>query len=126
MNTIEYTDKSIIQGEAKGTKRERIFQLSLPTLVTGKNAAGDQFEERARLFSISSQQACLWLTAPVTIGTRLNLALFIQKTLILKNHLNLFISGEVSFIDASPDNNSKQRVSVELDKSYRIHSGKSS
>lgn len=122
MNTIGHADKSIIQGEAKGKKRERIFQLSLPTLVTGKNAAGDEFEERIRLLAISSQQASLWLTSPVTIGTKLKLSLVIPKTLILKNHLNLFVSGEVSFIEGSLDNNAKQHVSIELDKSYRIHS----
>jgi hypothetical protein len=88
--------------------------------VSGANAKGEEFEERTKISSISSQEASFWLNAKVTIGTRINLCLQIPKTLILESHLNLLISGEVVFVQTETDSRKKQLVIIRLDRSYKI------
>jgi hypothetical protein len=101
-------------------KQERYFELSVPALVSGINAKGDEFEESTKISSISSQEASFWLKEKVTIGTRINMCLQIPKTLILESHLNLSISGEVIFVQSETNNRKKQLAIIRLDRTYKI------
>lgn len=122
MKLTRLMDKSSIQGVAKVPKRERIFKLSLPTLVSGIDAYGTTFQERTDLSSISSQEATFYLNSGVTIGSKLILSLDIPKTLILESKLKLLISGKVIYVKADANKKKKQFISVQLDKNYKIES----
>ncbi len=120
MRLRKVLDRPSIQDKVESLKRERYFELSLPTMVNGINAVGKEFSEETRLTSISSQIVKFSLKSKLTIGSRLNLSLDIPKTIILEYPMNLFISGEVIFIKADSNGQSKQFVSVKLDKNFKI------
>jgi hypothetical protein len=120
MDLAKLLDKPSFQGTTRAVKRERSFELSLPALVTGLNAAGTEFQERTELYSISSQEASFWLNSGITIGSKLSLSLKIPKTLILENQLRLIISGTVVYAKSDRSAKKKQLVSIRLDKSYKI------
>jgi hypothetical protein len=120
MELTRTLDKASVPNKTTAQKQERYFELSVPALVSGANAKGEEFEERTKISSISSQEASFWLNAKVTIGTRINLCLQIPKTLILESHLNLLISGEVVFVQTETDSRKKQLVIIRLDRSYKI------
>ena len=101
-------------------KQERYFELSVPAFVSGTNAKGEEFEERTKISSISSQEASFWLKEKVTIGTRINMCLEIPKTLILESHLNLSISGEIIFVQSETNSRKKQLAIMRLDRTYKI------
>jgi len=101
-------------------KRERDFDICLPTSVSGVDARGREFQEQTELTSISAQEAIFPLDSDVTIGSKLNLCLEIPKTLILENHLRLFLSGKVVFIKIDSNNKKKQLILMHLDKKYKI------
>lgn len=122
MSMTKLQDKSSFQGAARVAKRERIFELSLPTLVNGVNALGSEFHEQTELSSISSQKATFRLNSPVTIGSNLSLSLKVPKTLLLENQLKLKISGRVVFAQTERNGKKKQLISIQLDKNYRIQS----
>jgi hypothetical protein len=112
--------KPSIQGAAKVSKRERSFELSLPALVTGQDAKGNEFEENTQILSISSQNALFWLKSKVLIGSALCLSLLIPKTIILENSLNLLVSGKVVLVQANGNQNNHHLVSIQLDKTFKI------
>ena len=60
-----------IQGASRAGKRERAFELSLPAVVTGMDAAGKRFEERTDIYSISAQEASFRLQTRLLIGTKI-------------------------------------------------------
>ncbi|MEE9502618.1 MAG: hypothetical protein V3V48_11120 [Candidatus Aminicenantaceae bacterium] len=120
MDLTRTLDKASVPNKTTAQKQERYFELSVPALVSGANAKGEEFEERTKISSISSQEASFWLKVKVTIGTRINLCLQIPKTLILESHLNLLISGEVVFVQTETDSRKKQLVIIRLDRSYKI------
>jgi hypothetical protein len=120
MELTRTLDKASVPNKTTAQKQERYFELSVPALVSGANAKGEEFEERTKISSISSQEASFWLNAKVTIGTRINLCLQIPKTLILESHLNLLISGEVVFVQTETDSRKKQLAIIRLDRSYKI------
>ncbi|NOR11934.1 MAG: hypothetical protein GQ545_01640 [Candidatus Aminicenantes bacterium] len=120
MDLTRTLDKASVPNKTTVQKQERYFELSVPALVSGANAKGEEFEERTKISSISSQEASFWLKVKVTIGTRINLCLQIPKTLILESHLNLLISGEVVFVQTETDSRKKQLVIIRLDRSYKI------
>ncbi len=120
MDLTRTLDKASVPNKTIAQKQERYFELSVPALVSGANAKGEEFEERTKISSISSQEASFWLKVKVTIGTRINLCLQIPKTLILESHLNLLISGEVVFVQTETDSRKKQLVIIRLDRSYKI------
>jgi hypothetical protein len=120
MDLTRTLDKASVPNKTTVQKQERYFELSVPALVSGANAKGEEFEERTKISSISSQEASFWLKVKVTIGTRINLCLHIPKTLILESHLNLLISGEVVFVQTETDSRKKQLVIIRLDRSYKI------
>jgi hypothetical protein len=112
--------KSSFQSTAKGQKRERSFELSLPALVTGQDVRGKEFEEKTKILSISAQNALFWLKSKVLIGTSLSLSLQIPKTLILENRLNLMVSGKVALVQANTNKANHQLVSIQLDRAFKI------
>ncbi|MGB6338352.1 MAG: hypothetical protein WBF32_01135 [Candidatus Aminicenantaceae bacterium] len=113
-------DKTSDPNKTTAQRQERYFELSVPALVSAANAKGEEFEERTKISSISSQEASFWLNAKVTIGTRINMCLEIPKTLILESHLNLMLSGEVIFVQSETNNRKKQLVIIRLDRSYKL------
>ncbi|MFQ6107982.1 MAG: hypothetical protein ACE5L7_00320 [Candidatus Aminicenantales bacterium] len=121
MSTARESTKTSIQGVAKASKRERSFKLSLPTLVSGIDACGNPFQENTEILSISSQEATFLMNSNVTIGSKLNLSLEVPKTLILEKQLRLSLSGRVKYVKAEANSEKKQFISVELDRTFKIH-----
>jgi hypothetical protein len=120
MDVTRTLDKATDPKKTDALRQERYFELSVSALVSGASAKGEEFEERTKISSISSQEASFWLKEKVTIGTRINMCLEIPKTLILESHLNLMISGEVIFVQAETNGRKKQLVIIRLDRSYKI------
>ncbi|MBP7707475.1 MAG: hypothetical protein KA243_09540 [Candidatus Aminicenantes bacterium] len=102
-------------------KRERSFELSLPALVKGLDAAGRKFEERTSVCGISAQEVSLRLKARLTIDARLTLFLDIPRTLILESPLRLVLSGAVVYVRFEEKNDRQQFVVVRLDRGFRLH-----
>lgn len=102
-------------------KRERSFELSLPALVKGLDAAGRKFEERTAVCGISAQEVSLRLKARLTIDARLTLFLDIPRTLILESPLRLVLSGAVVYVRFEEKNDRQQFVVVRLDRGFRLH-----
>lgn len=121
MNSTRISNKPSFQGAAGVAKRERSFELSLPTLVSGFDAYGNEFKEHTELSSISSQIAIFRLNSGVTIGTRLNLSLDVPKTFLLESHLKLELSGKVTYVKEEHESDKKQLISLRLDKNFKIH-----
>jgi len=122
MNRVVLFDKSSIQGATRVAKRERSFELSLPILVTGIDASGNELQEYSELTSISSQEAIFFLDSAVTIGSRLKLSLDVPKTILLENDLKLEMTGRVTYVKAEQNSEKRQFIVLQLDKKYNIHS----
>lgn len=121
MNAKEEDFKPSLPGAARAEKRERAFELSLPAVVTGLDAEENKFREKTLLFSISSEEATVWLKSRVLPGSKLDVSLEIPKTLILENHLKLQLSGTVIITQANSERNGKkQLVSLRLDKRFKL------
>ena len=121
MNEKEEFSKPSTHGAARAGKRERAFELSLPALVTGVDALENKFREKTQVLSISSEEATLWLKSRVILGSKIDLALDIPKTLILENHFKLRLSGTVVLTQEDSGHAGKKLlVSVRLDKKFRL------
>lgn len=120
MELTKTLDRASVYKKAKPERQERYFELSVPALVSGTSAKGEEFEERTKISSISAQEASFWLKEKVTIGARLNVSLQIPKTLILESHFNLSVSGEVIFVQNETSDRKKQSVIIRLDRNYKI------
>lgn len=122
------SESTIINKHLAQTSRtpnqERIFDLSLPVMVKGVDASGNEFQERTELNTISSQLATFWIDSGVTIGSKLDLCLEVPKTIILEQQIRLLLSGDVIFVKADSQNHKKHLISVRLDKNYKIHSNR--
>ncbi len=112
-----------IQGAAKAGKRERSFELSLPALVIGLDAAGKPFEERTTLHAISAEEISFPLRARLLIGSKVTVTLDIPRTLILENPLRLLVSGDVVFVRIEEGNGRDQFISARLNRSFRLRPG---
>ena len=121
MSTSILFNKSSIQASNRYAKTERSFELSIPTLVSGIDATGNEFKEYTELASISSQEAVFWLDSGVTIGSKLKLSLDVPKTVLLESNLKLEITGRVTFVKADQNNEKKQLISLRLEKKYKIN-----
>ncbi len=122
MNAKRILNSSPYQSAFKDAKRERSFEISLPALVNGIDAVGNEFQEYTELISLSSQEAIFKLDSKVIIGTKLNMSLDIPKTLFLENQLKLEMSGNVRFVKAEQDDTKKQLIILRLNKNYKINS----
>jgi hypothetical protein len=109
------------QGAAKVGKKERTFELSLPALVKGLDAAGRKFEERSAVCAISAQEVSFRLKARVIIDSRVTLFLDIPRTLILESPLRMVLSGAVVYVRFEEGNAKQQFVVVRLDRGFRLH-----
>jgi hypothetical protein len=101
-------------------KRERSFDLPLPGLVRGQDAAGRVFEERTEIRAISAQEAVFPLGAPLQAGARVALVLDIPRTLILEKPLLLQVSGAVASIGRAAGGEGRQLVALALDRAFRL------
>lgn len=106
---------------AKAGKRERSFELSLPALVKGLDAAGRKFEERSAVCGISSQEVSFRLKARLIIGSRVTLFLDVPRTLILESPLRMVLSGAVVYVQLEEAEGKQQYVVVRLDRGFRLH-----
>ncbi len=104
-------------------KRERTFELTLPALVSGVDAAGRAFQEQTEILVISSQEASFLLGARLHVGTRLVLALDVPRTLILERPLRLSLSGTVGRLRQEQPEDDRQQVFLELDGGFKISPG---
>ncbi|MDD8015128.1 MAG: hypothetical protein PHX45_05505 [Acidobacteriota bacterium] len=120
MNVDKSLFKPSIQGTARVAKRERMFELSLPALVSGYDAEGKKIDETSELETISAQEASFWLNAPLMIGSKVFLTLDIPRTLILEKPLKLLISGTVVYVKSGSSKEKRQLVAVRLDRSYKL------
>lgn len=120
MNFDKFLFKPSIQGATRVAKRERIFELSLPALVSGYDAEGKKIDETSELETISAQEASFWLNAPLMIGSKVFLTLDIPRTLILEKPLKLLISGTVVYVKSDSSKEKKQLVAVRLDRGYKL------
>lgn len=108
-------------GVAKAGKRERSFELSLPALVKGLDAAGRKFEERGAICGISAQEVSFRLKARLIIGSRVTLFLDIPRTLILESPLRMVLSGAVAYVRLEETEGKQQSIVVHLDRGFRLH-----
>jgi len=104
--------------------KEQGFNLSLPTLVEGTEKSGETFQEKTVLSYISHHGSSFWLAQPVSLGSELKLIIDLPPKLADNKDLKLIIKGRVIFVEATKDNQSKQRVSLKFDSKYIIE-GKS-
>jgi len=120
METTKTIDEASMPQKTATAKSEKIFSLALSAQVSGINSEGKEFEERSILQKISAQEAYFYLKSKVKKGSRLNLTLFIPKTLILEKNLNLCLSGNVAHIKPNGNNKKDHLIQLDLDKSFRI------
>jgi hypothetical protein len=106
---------------ARAGKRERSFELSLPALIKGLDAAGRKFEERTSVCGISAQEVSFRLKARMAIDSRVTLFLDIPRTLILESPLRMVLSGGVVYVRFEEKNDRLQFVVVRLDRGFRLH-----
>ena len=106
---------------ARTGKRERSFELSLPALVKGLDAAGRKFEERTSVCGISAQEVSFRLKARLIIDSRVTVFLDIPRTLILESPLRMVLSGAVVYVRYEEKNDRQQYVVVRLDRGFRLH-----
>jgi len=104
--------------------KEQGFNLSLPTLVEGKEESGKAFREKTVLSYISHHGSSFWLSNPVALGSELKLIIDLPPKLADKKDLKLIIKGKVIFVEALKGKNSKQRVSLKFSNKYIIDSEK--
>jgi hypothetical protein len=114
-------DPSSTKGAAKAGKRERSFELSLPALVKGLDAAGRRFEEQTSVNGISSQEVSFRLKARLMIDSRVTLFLDVPRTLILESPLRLVLSGAVVYVRLEEKGDKPQFLVVRLDRGFRLH-----
>ena len=121
MSTLTKSEISSIKEKMKTSKGEQNFDLSLQTLVSGIDETGKDFKERTELCSISSKIATFWLKTKVLADSLLNLSLYIPKTFILENSLQLNVTGEVLAVKSESNKNSKNLISIQLKNTYKIN-----
>jgi len=109
------------QAPAKADKKERSFELTLPALIKGLDAAGRKFEERSAVCGISAQEVSFKLKARLIIGSRVTLFVDIPRTLILESPLRMVLSGAVVYVRLEEANGKQQFIVVRLDRGFRLH-----
>ncbi len=121
MDTEKSFSSPPTQGTAGAGKKERTFDLSLPALVKGLDAAGRKFEEKSAVCAISAQEVSFRLKARLIIDSRVTVFLDIPRTLILESPLRMVLSGAVVYVRFEEGNAKHQYVVVRLDRSFRLH-----
>jgi len=103
-----------------GERKDQIFNLPLPTVVEGRDAAGRSFQEKTVLFYISYHGASFNLSRPVTIGSRLKLLIDLPPSLAEDQNLKLVINGRVALVEANDSRHQRHRVSLRFENKYFI------
>src|SRR5512135_3743755 len=93
MNMTRMPNQTSFHAAARALKRERSFELSLPALVKGVDAAGRRFEEATEIVEISAQEASFRLRTRLLIDAKVAIALAAPRTLILEHPLQLTVTG---------------------------------
>jgi hypothetical protein len=101
-------------------RKGQIFNLPLPTLVSGRDATGRVFQERTVLFYISDHGASFNLSNLVALGAKLKLNIDLPPTLAENKNLKLVINGRVALIEAHESSPTRQRVSLRFESRYII------
>jgi len=112
--------KSPTIGLGKTERKDQIFNLPLPTLVEGRNAAGRSFQEKTVLFYISHHGASFNLFNVIALGAKLKLIIDLPPSLADDKNLKLVINGKVALVEANHSHPSKQRVSLRFENKYFI------
>jgi hypothetical protein len=112
--------KSLPFQPGKTERKDQIFNLPLPTVVEGRNAAGKAFQEKTVLFYISHHGASFNLFTCIALGSKLKLIIDLPASLADDKDLKLVINGKVALVEANHSHPSKQRVSLRLENKYFI------
>jgi hypothetical protein len=104
----------------KTERKDQIFNLPLPTVVEGRNAAGKAFQEKTVLFYISHHGASFNLFNTIALGSKLKLIIDLPPSLADDKSLKLVINGKVALVEANHSHPSKQRVSLRFENKYFI------
>ncbi len=102
------------------SRKGQVFSLPLPTLVSGRDAGGRDFQERTVLFYISDSGATFNLRSLLTPGARLRLAIDLPPQLAEDRSLKLIINGRVALIEAPEAGSCQQRISLRFESRYVI------
>jgi len=102
------------------SRKGQVFSLPLPTLVSGQDAGGRDFQERTVLFYISDSGATFNLGSLLSPGARLRLAIDLPPSLAEDRSLKLIINGRVALIEAPEAGSGRQRISLRFDSRYII------
>jgi len=99
---------------------ERGFKLSLPMSVEGPDPSGSFFSERTTLLFMSHQGALFPLRSPVSLGSRLKLAINLPPKLGEGRNLTLVVKGTIIDVDAAEAEGSPPQVAIRLESRYLI------
>jgi len=110
----------LLPPSGKAERKDQIFNLPLPTVVEGRDAAGRSFLEKTILFYISHQGASFNLVNPITLGSKLKLIIDLPPSLSDDQNLKLVINGKVALVEANHSHHSRQRVSLRFENKYFI------
>ncbi|MCX8160061.1 MAG: hypothetical protein N3G18_03905 [Candidatus Saccharicenans sp.] len=99
------------------------FSLTLPMIVSGLDARGQEFRENSVLSTISSEQASFLLRTRVERKAVLKLVISLPPKLADGQPLALVIKGRVKTCQQVPDEPEARRVILELDSRYFIGAG---
>jgi hypothetical protein len=112
--------KSPLFSLGKTETKDQVFNLPLPTLVEGRDAAGKSFQEKTLLFYISRRGASFNLMNPIALGSKLKLIIDLPPSLAEEKNLKLVINGKVALVEANNSHPVKQRVSLRFENRYFI------
>lgn len=112
--------KSPLFSLGKTETKDQVFNLPLPTLVEGRDAAGKSFQEKTLLFYISHRGASFNLTNSIALGSKLKLVIDLPPSLAEDKNLKLVINGKVALVEANNSHPAKQRVSMRFENKYFI------
>ncbi len=112
--------KSPLLNLGKIETRDQVFNLPLPTLVEGRDAAGKSFQEKTLLFYISHRGASFNLMNSIALGSKLKLIIDLPPSLGEDKNLKLVINGKVALVEENNSHPVKQRVSLRFENKYFI------
>lgn len=99
---------------------ERGFKLSLPMTVEGPDPDGEFFQEETTLAFMSHQGALFPLRNPVSLGSRLKLAIVLPPKLGEGRSLRLVVKGTIVDVDPVEGGDRAPQVALRLESRYLI------
>jgi hypothetical protein len=112
--------KSSLSPSEKNDRKEQIFNLPLPTVVEGHDAAGRPFQEKTVLFYISHHGATFNLANSITLSSKLKLIIDLPPSLSDDQNLKLVVNGRVALVESHHSQTSRNRVSLRFENKYFI------